>query len=66
MEKIEEDEEIEESPKMVEIKSWLPTTLIAGITVALTLWILFFYGLLDLQIPLTYLMGFPVVLGVCG
>lgn len=53
-----ESEEIE----MAEFKSWLPTTLIVGITVALTLWILFFYGLLDLQIPLTYTLGLPVVL----
>ncbi len=61
-EEIKENEENEVFPELTEKKNWVPITLTSGITIIVTLWVLFFYRLLDLQIPLYYSMGFPVVL----
>lgn len=60
--KIEETEENGKIPKLIDKKKWLPTTLTTGLTLIAALWALFFYGWLDLQIPLYFTIGFPFML----
>ena len=60
--KMEKTEEKGEIPKLIEKKKWLPTTLTTSLTLIAILWALFFYGWLDLQIPLYFSIWFPFML----